>query len=408
MSNLQTVVTTGKRIALDEVTLVVDGLEFKGWTDVRVTRGIERMPSDFTLSLTENYPNLSQFLQIKPGQTCELWIGKDRVITGYVDRVTPSIGPSTHTVTVTGRGMCCELVDCMAEWPGMQIVQGSVLEVARKLAAPFGIEVNGETGPPVGGGAGVNGPALIPLRVLMIGETPWEVIESLCRIAGLLVFDMPDGSLRLAANPATLKASATATQGAFSLAASGFAEGVNVLSASAQFSADQRFSHYRAFAYSFDHFKDFGIGESANLLATFEDPEIPLTRRADGKPRYRPRAILSELGKGQAFDNAKKRAAWEAKRRWGRAHVVTLTTDSWRDAGGALYSPNTLAGVDLPSLKVGGVHWLIAEVTYRLSTAGTQCEVQLMPPEAFNVQPTLPPYVIPSDIAQHAAGSGRP
>lgn len=392
---MDTVEVTGQRLRVDEVTLVIAGEEFRGWTSVRVTRGIERMPSDFTVSLTEVFPNAPHFLQIRPGQDCELWIGRDRVITGFIDRVSPSLSKQAHTVAVTGRGACCDLVDCMAEWPGGQIVATSVLEAARKLARPFGIDVNGEAGPAVGGGGSI----LIPQLVLMIGETPWEVIERLCRIAGLLAYDQPDGSLLLAANPVQVLANAVATQGGFTAAASGFAEGINVKAAHATFGMDQRFSNYRAFRFAFDSFRDVGTGEAANQIAEFKDT---------GVTRYRPHAILMELGKAMALENAAKRALWEAKRRWGRSYSVNVTTDSWRDSAGVLYAPNTLARLDLPTLKIDAVDWLISEVTYNMTESGTECEVALMPVEAFGVAPTLPPYAIPIDVARLPAGLGRP
>ena len=51
-TNFQTIEVTGKPLNVDEVTLVIDSVEFGGWQSVRVTRGIERMPSDFELTLT--------------------------------------------------------------------------------------------------------------------------------------------------------------------------------------------------------------------------------------------------------------------------------------------------------------------------------------------------------------------
>ena len=41
----------------DSVSLVVGttGAALRGWTDVRVTRGIERMPSDFGIGMTERF-----------------------------------------------------------------------------------------------------------------------------------------------------------------------------------------------------------------------------------------------------------------------------------------------------------------------------------------------------------------
>ena len=397
MTTPQRVEVTGAKVKPDDVALIIDGRDFRGWTDVRFTRGIERMPSDFTLSLTENYPNRSQFLEIKPGQGCELWAGRDRILAGHVDTVSSTIAKQSHSITVGGRNATADLVDCMAEWPGGQVRESSVLKVAQKLAEPFDITVRGESGPPVGGGARKGENILIPVFVIMIGEGAFEIIERLCRIAGLLVYDQPDGSLVLATNPAVLREGLTRNQGGMTVAASGFEEGVNVEHATTTFSMHQRYSNYKAYRFAFDAFND--ISPETNLIAEFKDESVP---------RYRPRAVLMELNKNMALENAEKRAMWEAKRRWGRSRAVTIRTDSWRDAAGVLYTPNTLIPLHLPTLKLERLLWLASEVTYHLSERGTECEVTLMPSQAFDVQPTLPPNTLPYDIAQLQNGLGRP
>lgn len=396
----ETVTIVGKRIDPEEVTLVIDDKEFGGWQTVRITRGIERMPSDFELSVTEVVPSAVQAFIIKPGQACEVWIGRERVITGYVDRVEPSYAPRQHTVRITGRGRCQDLVDCAAEWPGNQIVASSVLEVARKLAKVYDIDVSGASGPAVGQG----GATLIPQLNLMLGETAWEIIDRLCRIAGLLAYEHTDGSLRIVDSPPIVSGSALTSASVqkeivafFDRAASGFAEGVNVQRASASFTADQRFSTYQAYRFSFDSFTD--LGDAGNLIGETSDP---------GVDRRRLRVIIAEMGHSLGQQNAIDRARWEASRRWGRSRTVRLTTDAWRDSAGALYVPNTLAPLDLPSLRVDGLLWLISEVTYRKGQQGTECDLVLMPPQAFAVQPALPPYVIPADVAQLPNNLGRP
>ena len=177
----QTVTVIGRRPDSDEVSIVLGDRRWAGWVSVRITRGLERMPSDFEVGLTELYPGEADMLVAHVGDACQVYIGRDLVITGYVDRVTPSIAPGRHDVMVSGRGKCQDLVDCSAEWKGSQIIASSVLEVAQKLAAPFKIEAYGEKGPPVGN---AQLSRLIPYLALMLGETPWEVIERLCRITG--------------------------------------------------------------------------------------------------------------------------------------------------------------------------------------------------------------------------------
>jgi len=369
---VQTVEVRGRHTRPDDVSIVIDGRALSGWTDVRITRGMERVPNDFDLSMTERYPGEVNAMQVKPGDPCEVYIGADAVITGYVDRVIPQISGRQHSVRVMGRGKCCDLVDCSAEWPGGQIKGSSVLEIAQKLAKPYDIEV-----------AGAPGNTTIPTFNLLLGETPFEIIERLCRISQLVAYEQPDGSLLL-------------TTTSRDMAGSGFAEGINVEAAAAQWSADQRFSTYRVVRLAFDPYTE--LGENGNLVADYFDP---------GVKRHRMRIMVAEISAGLGLQNAKDRAQWEAARRFGRSGEVRLTTDSWRDADGGLYSPNTLASVDLPTLKIEKKLWTICDVTYRKSGAGTHCDVVLMPPDAFLVQPTLPPVLIPAEVSALPDGLGR-
>jgi prophage tail gpP-like protein len=366
----QTVVVTGKRIS-DDVTLVIDGRAWGGWTEVRITRGIERLPSDFELHLTERFPGEADAMFVNPGDACQVKIGGDLVMTGYVDRVIGSLDARQHTVTVTGRSKCQDLVDCAAEWAGGQIVGSSVLEIARKLAEPYGITVDcvGDPGDP------------IPQFNLMRGETPFEIIERLCRFRQLLAYDMPDGNLRLSGT-------------SLDTASSGFKEGVNVVRAAAMRAVDQQFSEYRAYLQSVATLEDIGPG--GDLLGQFFNTGIK---------RHRLRIIVAESSAvGQ--ETAKDRAAWEAVRRWARSADVRLTTDSWRDSAGRIYSPNTLALVDIPSLKVSDKLWTISEVTYRMGSGGTACEVAMMSPDGFRPQPTLL-QPLPLDVAALVSNLGR-
>ncbi|WP_425469551.1 phage baseplate assembly protein [Paraburkholderia azotifigens] len=41
----------------DEVALTVNGSTVSGWTTIRVTRGMERIPAGLDIGLTERYPS---------------------------------------------------------------------------------------------------------------------------------------------------------------------------------------------------------------------------------------------------------------------------------------------------------------------------------------------------------------
>ncbi len=350
----------------DDLSLIVGGRQISGWTSIRVTRGIERVPSDFEIEMTELDPDGASSLVVQPGDACQVKLGNDLVITGYVDRFTPSIDSGRHSIRVVGRSKCADLVDCDAEWPGGQISGSSVLSIAQKLAAPYGKFSDGSKPNPILVSTDVAdlGP-VIPQFNLNLGEKAFEIIERLCRLAALLAYDEPDGNLFL-------------TRVGTTEAASGFKQGVNVQSASITYSIDQRYSEVLAFIQSLDTFLD--LGDDGNLLATVTDPNVA---------RHRRKIVLAESG-DSGFEVAKKRADWEVARRSGRSRQLIVVTDGWRDSAGVLYTPNTLVPVEFPALKLPLSKWLISEVTYsRDNETGTTARLTIMPPDAFLPQPVV-------------------
>lgn len=340
----------------DDLTLLVGGAQLSGWDDVRVTLGIERCPNDFDITMTERFPGelAGARTVVNVGDACDVMIGTDLVIRGYVDRFVPSIGPGQHTIQISGRGRCCDLVDCAAEWPGGQISASSALGVAQKLCDPYGIKATCLTDPGIP----------IPTMVLNNGETAFEIIERVCRFSALLAYEGADGNLILS-RVGTHKA------------ASGFQEGINAENASMTYSADQQFSEYLVVRMSMDVLQD--AGDAGNVVETVTNPNIK---------RHRRRVIVAEGG-DMGADIAKQRAQWECSRRFGRAAQLRLTTDSWRDSVGVLYTPNTLVDIAFPTLKAPQRTWLISEVTYRRGESGTACDLVIMPPEAFQPEPIL-------------------
>lgn len=350
-----------------EVTITAGGNVVSGWQGIRITRGVERMPSDFVFTVTERYPGQPDAV-LQPLDPCVVRIGGDTVVTGYVDRYGASISPGEHTIRITGRGKCQDLVDCSAVIKAMQLTAGSMLVVAQALAAPFGITVSSNHTIGLGGPDGT-----VPQFSVNLGETPFELIDRVARWAGVLAYEDTAGNLVLN-DAGTLRH------------ASGFVQGVNIEAASVTFSADERFSVYSAHIMSAQQFSQID-GTDGNTVGTVADPSVGVATPTPGK-RFRPRVIISEqfqLGEPIAL----KRAIWEMNRRNGRARAVTVTCDRWRDSAGKLWEPNYLVPLHIPALKIENQEWLIGEVTYRRGADGTHADLTLMPPGAYSVEPEV-------------------
>jgi prophage tail gpP-like protein len=276
------------------------------------------------------------------------------VITGYVDRVVPSLDAGSHGIALLGRSKSQDIVDCSAEWPSGQINGSSLKQIAEKLLKPYGISVEGDvdTGPP------------IPKMMLTIGESAFVIIERIARYRG--IYDLPNGNIRLA-------------RAGSDKMGSGVKQGVNLQRGRAEFSMDGRFSDYEAFNTAVDLYGD--VGKGPNLLGHTTDA---------GVKRRRLRTIINEAG-AMGMDVAVLRAKWDAARRAGRSTALTVTVDSWRDTAGKLWAPNASIPIEAPALKLPpSTDWIISQVAYRRNSRdGTCADLVIMPKEAFLPEPVL-------------------
>lgn len=334
-----------------EIVLTVADRELRGWTSERVTVGIERCPNDFEIALTavdpaELGPDVAQ-----PGDGCQVTIGGDLVITGYVNRLRTGKTAEGHTITVTGRGKMQDPVDCSAEWPGGQIVNANILQIAQQLLSVYGLTVTctAPTGP------------VVPQFNVMVGETAWDIIERCARWANILAYEGTDGNLILA-------------QAGGSMHASGLEAGWNLVEWDFEASDDHCYALYSAYRLSMDLLSDLGTG--GNLIGSAADPNVK---------RHRRKFIVSEAGAaGQNI--AQARANWEATRQRGRAAVVHGTADSWRDSGGKLWTPNWQVPVTIPG-RFSGTPLTISEVNFIRDKQGTVAKITAMDKSAFTPEP---------------------
>lgn len=366
----------------NQIELVVAGRKWTGWTGVRITRGIERMPNDFALQATEQAPG-SAPITFQPFDTAVLTVGGETVITGYIDHVERVIGPRGHGVVVRGRGRCVDLVECSAKISTSQIGNATVTALITQIAGLFGIKVTAsEPG------------ELVRSFDINLTETPWSIIDRVARYGGFLAWEDADGNLVLG-RPGAEKM------------ASGFAYGVNIQQARQRLDSSRRYSEITTVITTVDSIWQMTPGgkpgiSDGNVIALAKDPRVP---------RYRPLVVVSEQTQGD-LSYAQKRADWEIARRYGRSQALSITTDSWRDSAGRLWQPGASVPIDLkpfglPSKETTA--WTISEVTFQFGAdTGTVADLLLMPPQAFEVQPTLL-YAFDRQVAADLArGPGSP
>ena len=342
----------------DDITLRIDGVDWTYWTSVQVSRQMDAIAGTFSLSLADKWVNGAQALPLAAGMPCQILIGGDQVMDGYIDQVKPTFSATAHGISVTGRDKSADLVDCAAVHSPGQWLRCSVLQLAQELARPFGVNVTAE------GDVG----APIPSFKLEEGETAFEALDRALRQRELMA--CPDGKGGIV----LLKAGAGTASGRLR-------QGENVLSADSQFDMADRFSDYIVKGQKPGTDKGWGK-EACAVRGEYRDQAVR---------RYRPMVIRAEQS-GDA-SNARQRAAWECSVRAARAVTVTSTVQGFRQQGvgreqsGPLWQLNQMVDVDLPYLRISQ-RLLVAGVEFRRdATSGSTTRLTLRDPAAFAPEP---------------------
>ena len=333
----------------DAVLLRVNGVDYGGWKEVEISAGIERQARDFNLAVTRNWPGETDVpRRVKPGDVCEVWIGSDKLLTGYVDSTPIRYDATQVSVGVRGRSKTADLVDCSAEhktgqWRGVKIER-----IAADLAKPYGISVIAEasTG------------AAIAEHQIQPGETAFECIDRLLTIRQMLATDDAEGRL-VFINAGSGGRSATALK-----------LGENIKEADAGLDYKDVFSKYKVKGQRSGNDFDSGstVAESGNVITD------------SAASRYR-NLVIQQSGQADSAICA-DRARYEFLYRKAKALETTYTVQGWRQQDGSLWLPNKLVRVIDP--VIGFDDWmLIVECVYRLSDAGTVCVLKVGPVDGY-------------------------
>ncbi|WP_338806899.1 baseplate protein [Pseudomonas chlororaphis] len=337
------------------VSLTVDGLDYFGWKSVEITAGVEDQARSFTLSLTWKWPGQIQNIPVKEGSKCQIRIGSDLVLTGWVDASPISHNASQVTKSITGRSLTADLVDCAAINKPGQWNNQPVLSIVKALAAPYGVSVASE----IPEGAKLSDHTVEP------GETVFDSIDRLLTLFRVFSTDDAGGVAVLA------------SVGSGGRTFDALEVGKNILTADAPLDFSAVFSEYQVLGQKSGTDDEFGAAAS-EVSATVADNRV--SRR---------RVMVIQQSGQLTNELAQARANWERGSRMGRALTVTISVQGWRQSNGQLWRHNTIVRVIDPIIGLDR-DMLIARITYSLSDQGMVTKMDVGPPDGFEPEPKDP------------------
>lgn len=382
------------------VSVSVNGMVLDRWTSVAINRDLGEICGSFELTLRDDARSLAAWPYGTPGQIGPLLLSQpveisvygEVVLRGWVEAVEPSYQEGDASLTIAGRDIAGDLVDCTAGPEGPVEFKGLRLEeFAERLCAPFGIGVrcDVDTGEP------------FDKISVDVTETVLSAVEKYARQRAVLVTSDGIADLVLTRSGQT-RAAADIT-----------GPGPGVLMVRGQFSATDRFSDYyvkgqapraggqRASAAPMtagslpavrgDEAARYRAANGGGQIKTKKAAGLP-TREAAGVTvlghardteitRYRPMVTLLKASGRDA--DAQSQADWMARVHRARGDNLVIALQGWR-AGGALWQPNCLTRVTDRFMMVDR-DYLIAGVRYGYGDGeGEVAELRVTGPEAYD------------------------
>lgn len=325
-----------------EIEIRIGAQRFAGWKTASVKRTIEDVCSTFSLSVTDKWATDSKPWEIREGADASILVASKVRTVGIVDAREVEFSTSSHSITLTGRGKPSLLVDNSFDLGSWEFRKVHLLDFVTRIGAQHGVTV--ELGP------GVILPP-VPSEVFAVtpGDTSFQVLDRVCRFAGILPVENERGGITL------IKPGVT-------VAPVALVEGVNLLGGSASFNHSERFSSYVVLGQD---------SEGKSVRATATDSGVKQKRE-----------LVLQADGAVSQSQAQARANWEASTRAARSERVTVPVQGWEMVPGQLWNPGDLVTVTAPRLGVSG-QLVIASADMTLD-GGTKTILELMRPDAFS------------------------
>lgn len=339
-----------------EVSIRIGGVDWRQWDRIEISMGIEEMARSVTLATWDDRKDAGIEFPFGEGDEIEVDVstglpgGKERVLTGYIGRVTMDYGPTHNRVDVTGASKTIDLIETSAAVQKWRNVPK--LKIATDIVTPYDILVTSAFAM-----------AVAAKFKTEPEETPFDALQRLAQSEAAMLVTDENGNLAFART--SKKVIRTKLE-----------HGVNIIRGTRVGDYSERASTYQVISQRASTALYKGK-EAAQMGFVLDDSEVT---------RHRPILFLTD-GKGTQGE-LERRARHELHTRTGRAKMVSYGVAGWHQWDTGLWMPNQLVtvkdprfGIDEPLL----ISRVVLQADARHGSEGFATHLDLARPDSFDI-----------------------
>lgn len=331
----------------DTVTLLVNGSEYRGWLDVKVEATLNSLCRAASVTATRLPGEKDLTEGISVGDSVEVRIGQDTVLTGYIVSKDTSYGANDIAVSVGIKSKTIDLVECQFPdgKPHQWASPVAVNSLISTLCGFYGVgavfaQDNGKT-----------------TFQADLDQSVGDCILKLLRDRSLLVTDDEQGRIVVAKAGSSMSSTVIAT-------------GVNVLSADRSEDSSDVFEHMIVLGQAANPDSNVKNGNSLKAIAN--------------NPGCRGRTKITVQSGNRTLADLNARAQNLMLNAIGNADKLSYELQGWRQQDGSLWKPNQLVHVRDTFFDIDQ-QLLVSKVSFSISDSGTTTNLDLISPDAFLV-----------------------
>lgn len=345
--------------------LLVDGVEYSGWTSGAVTLRLDALTNTFAFSLTSKE---AKPLPFRGGEECQVLVDGEKILTGHIEIVNVEGSAENHSISITGRNKTGDILDSKIGSLSKIIPPISLKSLIEKVIKHIGssISVVDNFGPRIFTKAGDD---FEP----DVGQDAWDFIETIARKRQVLLSSTADGDVLITrASGKEIDATLQHLIGN---------DNNNVLEYSVSYDTTGRYNVYKMStqlnAVALVHAGAFSNKDVVNQSGQSTDLLIRKGRQL---------VLISESAGSNPID----RSQWELNVRRARGKVYAATVHGFRNQTGNLWAVNELVQVEDEFAGINS-RMLVNSVEFNIDDTGRLTKLSLVEKDSFtlSIDPTV-------------------